>query len=85
MTFLAARWVVIRFAIVDGRRLVAIGCIALLLLLGAELMVGVFLRGLSPLEALIKRDVLSACAYYESTGLFAMMPWLVVRWRTTSR
>ncbi len=75
---LAARWTNRRFPDPKGPSTrLAIGLIALGLVLAAELVVGVALRGMSPAEALVNRDPVSGTAYYASLLLFAAMPWLV--------
>lgn len=56
-----------------------IGLGALSLLIIAELGVGVFLRGLSPMEALVNRDPVSGTVYYLLLGILALMPWFISR------
>lgn len=76
----AARWTNHRYPepASAGSRL-GIGLTALGLILGAEVAVGLGLRGLSPIESLADRDPVSGVAYYVSLLLFAAMPWLLAR------
>jgi hypothetical protein len=76
---LAARWLQQWH---DGDRpltLLWVGLWALGLLLAAEIGVGVALRGLSPVEALVNRDPVSGTVYYLLLIVFALMPWLLSR------
>jgi hypothetical protein len=76
----AARWINRRDPEVHGRSaLIQIGLMALGLVLAADLVVGVAIRGMSPVEALLPRDPVSGTAYYLSLLLFAAMPWLLAR------
>jgi hypothetical protein len=59
--------------------LLAVGLIALSLLLTAELSILLWLRGLSTGDYLASRDPVSGTAYYSLLALFAMMPMLVSR------
>jgi hypothetical protein len=81
---LAAKWVLGRFCrgCRSGRR-IAIGAIALSLMLVAEFGLVLPLRGLGPLEYLATRDPVSGTAYYLALLLFALMPWLLGRPRRT--
>lgn len=83
---LAARWVLGRFCrgCHAGRRL-AIGAIALSLMLVAEFGLVLPLRGLGPLEYLATRDPVSGTAYYLALLLFALMPWFLGRTRRDRR
>jgi len=78
----AASWVLGRFCrgCHAGRRL-AIGAIALSLMLVAEFGLVLPLRGLGPLEYLATRDPVSGTAYYLALLLFALMPWFLGRTR----
>ena len=72
---LAARWLNQHLGHVNGSlNRLWIGLWALGLVIIAELGVGVFLRGLSPVEALVNRDPVSGTAYYLLLGVFALMP-----------
>jgi hypothetical protein len=80
VSVLAARWTNRRLAAGAGHgERFAIGLIALGLMLGAELAVGVALRGARPAEALLERDPVSGTAYYLALGVFAILPWLLGR------
>ena len=84
-TVLAARWITRRFPEPHnsaGR--LAIGGIALGLMLAAEMAVGIGLRGMTVSDIVLNRDPASGTAYYVSLVLFAAMPWLVSR-RTKPR
>lgn len=75
----AARWMNRHLlADADARRKLIVGLIAMGLVLAADLLVGIALRGMSPSEALFHRDPISGTAYYLSLLLFAGMPWLLV-------
>ena len=77
-SFLAARWVVRRFQISRGaRRRLPVGLIALLLLLVAEVLVVVLIRGLSLEEYIASRDPVAGAVYLGALAIFALMPWLV--------
>jgi hypothetical protein len=80
VTILAARWVIRRFAIprTPSKRL-AVGFIALGLLLALEFSVVLWLRGLTISEYLAGRDPISGTAYYVMLGIYAIMPLLVAR------
>jgi len=56
---------------------VAIGMLALVLALAAEVAVGVALRGLSLIEVFTHHDPVSGSVYYLMLGVFAVMPWLL--------
>ena len=79
-TVLAARWITRRFpeARTCASRL-AIGGLALGLMLAGELAVGIGLRGMTAAEVILNRDPVSGTAYYLSLILFAAMPWMVSR------
>ncbi len=79
-TVLAARWTIRRFPEprTSSARL-SIGGIALGLMLGGEMAVGIGLRGMTAAEVLLNKDPVSGAAYYVSLFLFAVMPWLVPR------
>lgn len=56
---------------------IAVGLLAMGLVLAADLVVGITLRGLSLSEVFLHRDLVSGTAYYLSLLLFAFMPWLL--------
>ncbi|GKS63732.1 hypothetical protein YTPLAS72_10360 [Nitrospira sp.] len=79
-TVLAAQWTIRRFPEPRNHKArLAIGGIALGLMLAGELAVGIGLRGMTPAEVFLNRDPVSGTAYYVSLILFAVMPWLVSR------
>ena len=77
---LAARWIARRLAVppTPSRRL-AVGFVALGLLLVAEFTVVLWLRGLTIDEYLANRDPVSGTVYTALPGVFAIMPLLVAR------
>ena len=77
VTILAARFVVLRFAVEPtwSSRL-SMGGIALLLLLVAEFGLVLWLRGLSIKRYFATRDPVSGAAYYLLLIMFAVMPFL---------
>jgi hypothetical protein len=80
----AARWIV-RHRLDEHRRAPAlsIGFIAMGLVLIADLVVGMWLRGMSAGEVFLNRDSVSGTAYYVSLLLFAVMPAIMARRRQT--
>jgi hypothetical protein len=76
----AARWTVLRLRLppTPSRRL-AMGCIALVLLLSAEFTLVLSLRGLTIREYLATRDPVAATVYYLMLLVFAILPLLVAR------
>jgi hypothetical protein len=84
--FAAAGWVVRRFAIPHAPSAsVGVGLIALGFLLSAELTVVLGLRGLTFSEYVATRDPVSGAVYCLMLVVFAVMPWLVARRRSTPR
>lgn len=59
----------------DSRRQLLVGGVALLLLLGAECLLGLALRDRSPTATLFDRDPVNAAAWYGALLVFAAMPW----------
>jgi len=84
VTVVAAQWV-IRHKMKDHRlsATLSVGFIALGILLIAELGVGMWLRGISATEVFLDRDPVSGTAYYVSLVLFAVMPAILTRRRST--
>jgi hypothetical protein len=75
---LAARWTVRRLAIpIEPARLLAIGFVALSLLLIVEFTVVLWLQGLTMREYFASRDPVSGTVYFVMLGVFAVMPMLV--------
>jgi hypothetical protein len=74
-SFLLAGWVSRRLGADAsvGRRL-AVGVVALILLLAAEAAIGVAVRGVSVRAALVNPDPISGSLYYFSLILFAVLP-----------
>ena len=74
--FLAARWTIRRFALAPaaGPRL-AMGAVALALMLVAEFGGVLFLRGLSIAEHFATRDPVSGTVYDLMLVAFALLPW----------
>jgi hypothetical protein len=78
----AARWLVHHR--LEGGRLssaLSVGFIAMGLVLIADLVVGLWLRGMSAAEVFFDRDPVSGTAYYVSLLLFAVMPAILARRR----
>ena len=79
---LVAHWIDRRFLMgVDDRGRIGVGVLATGLVLIADLVVGIALRGMTPRDVLFARDPVSGAAYYLSLLLFAVMPWLIARRR----
>ena len=78
VTILAARWTVLRLAVprAPSTRL-AMGGIALSLMLVAEFGFMLWLRGLSIREYLARQDPVSGTVYYLMLAVFAVVPLLV--------
>lgn len=76
----AARWIVRRLAVpsTPSSRL-AMGGLALGLMLTAEFTLVLWLRGLSIRDYFATRDPVSGTVYYVMLGVFAVMPLLVAR------
>lgn len=79
-TYFAARWVVRRLGVpfAFARRL-AMGSLALVLMLFMEFTVVLWFQGLSIRESLATRDPVSGTVYYVLLGAFAVMPVLIGR------
>lgn len=78
--FFAARWMVRhRLAAATKATRLAVGVIALSLLLLTEFSLVLWLQGLSLREAIAQRDPVSGAAYALSLVVFALMPLLVAR------
>lgn len=82
VTIIAARWVVRRMTPkVTGFARLSVGLIGLVLMLLAEFMLVLRLRGLSLEDYVANRDPISGSVYFMMLGVFAMMPLLVARGR----
>lgn len=78
--FLAARWIVKRFAVPSSAVVrLGIGLIALGCLLAVEFTVVLWLQGLTIREAIGNRDPVTGATYAASLLLFALMPLFVNR------
>ena len=60
------------------------GVIALLLLVGSELLLAVLLAGQEVIEYIASRDTVSGSVYLAMLVLFAAMPWLQARKRNNA-
>jgi hypothetical protein len=80
VVFLAARWIVRRFALPPAplQRL-GVGLLALGLLLLMEFSLVLALRGLTIREYLAARDPVAEAVYRFSLGIFALMPLILSR------
>jgi hypothetical protein len=75
---LAARWILRQFPNIRGSaESLSVGLIAVVLLLAAELAVGVFLFHLSITDALVKTDPVLAVAYYCTLCLYSLLPFIL--------
>jgi hypothetical protein len=80
VTFVAARWIVVRFSVSKSIPVrLRVGGVALALLIGAEITLGMALRGMSLSEVVLNRDPVSGSAYFLSLVLFGLMPVFVER------
>ena len=80
VVFFAARSVNRRFlAERDQPSRLIVGVTALVLLLMAELILGVMFLDLTPKAAFLGRDPVSGTGYYLSLCVFALMPWFLGR------
>ena len=77
--YLAARTRVQRTRTITAWQWLAAGGTALVLLVGIELAVAAWLRGLSPAQYIAGRDALAGGVYVALLIVFAVMPWLLRR------
>jgi hypothetical protein len=77
--FFAARWIVLRFAQLAALQWLAVGSLALVLLLTVEFTVVLRIQGLSIREYFAQRDPVAGTAYALSLMLFACAPMLVAQ------
>ena len=84
--FFASRYVLRRYGqkTPDAVGLIAMGVIALLLLVGSELLLAVLLAGREVIEYIASRDNVSGSVYLAMLVLFAAMPWLQARKRNNA-
>jgi hypothetical protein len=75
ISILAARWVVrhVQVSPLRSKRL-AVGCIALGLMLLAEFTLGLWIRGMTIREYFAARDPISGTVYFVTLGAFAVIP-----------
>jgi hypothetical protein len=75
ISVLAARWVVrhVQVSPLRSKRL-AMGCIALGLMLAAEFTLGLWIRGMTIREYFAARDPVSGAVYFIALGAFAVIP-----------
>lgn len=85
VVFIAARWLTLRVHLPNDLVWLAIGSLALAVMLLTEFTVVLSLRGLSLAEYFATRDPISGGVYFASLGVFAVCPWLVARARTRLR
>jgi hypothetical protein len=77
---LAARFVVRRYRLTRAASSsLVVGTAALVLLLGAEWLAGVWLQGRSFADYVADRDPVSGTAYASLLLVFALMPWVAAR------
>jgi hypothetical protein len=75
---LSARWIVRRFAVpCTASARLAMGLVALALLLTAEFTLVVWVQGMTVRDYLAARDPISGTVYLVMLGVFAAMPWFV--------
>jgi hypothetical protein len=80
VTILAASWVVRRFRVsVGASDRIAVGLLAIILLIALELTIVLWLRGLSLGDYFRERDPVAGTVYYLLLVVFAVMPLLVGR------
>ena len=78
VSFIAARWIIRRLvAPPTTTERIAIGFVALALLVSAEFTFVLWLQGLTISEYLVSRDPVAGTAYVIALGLFAVMPLFV--------
>ena len=81
---LVARGVARRTAAFSAARQLVVGGIALLLMLAAEIGLGMVSTGRSPTEVVLSHDPVSGAFYYAALLAFALLPWWWSR-RLTAR
>jgi len=76
----AAFWIIARFGLSPAAPVrIAMGVVAIALLLAAEFSLVIWLRGLTMEEYLAARDPVSGAVYAVMLALYAMMPLVVLR------
>lgn len=81
ISLLVARWRVRRTPGLRAARQLAVGGLALLLLLAAECTLGFLLEQRGPLAVLFDRDPVAGSAYWVALIVFALAPWWFSRAR----
>jgi hypothetical protein len=77
---LIARWINTTYCRdYSNSRLLSIGLIAVSLILLADILVGISLRGMTFSEVFLIRDSVSDTVYYCLLIIFALMPWILGR------
>jgi hypothetical protein len=79
VTIVSAKWIVRRLSVNSGSQRLAMGSIALALLLITEFTLVLRLRALTIKEYLASLDPVTGTAYYFTLALFAVMPLIVKR------
>lgn len=79
VSLLVARWRVARTAKLRPARQLAVGWLALAMLLGAECALGALLAGRPPAAVLFDRDPVAGAAYGAALLAFAFGPWFWAR------
>ncbi|WP_242101604.1 hypothetical protein [Lysobacter sp. M2-1] len=77
VVFMAARYVIRRYALADRRTRLLMGTIALVLLASAELLLAFLMTGASPSAYVASRDPVSGSAFLAMLVLFAVLPALL--------
>jgi prolipoprotein diacylglyceryltransferase len=78
--FVAARFISVRFDLpASATQRLAVGALALVFLVAAELLLAFLLLNQTPTEHITDRDPVSGSVYLGMLGLFALMPLLVRR------
>lgn len=78
----ASRWIVChRFVNGGWSSALAVGLIAVGMVLVADLAVGMWLRGMSATEVFLDRDPVSGAVYYAALLFFAVMPTIITHVR----
>ena len=78
VTIFAARWIVRKFRVsVEASDRIAVGLLAIILLIALELTIVLWLRGLTLADYFRARDPVAGTVYYLLLVVFAVMPLLV--------
>jgi len=85
ITILAARWIVRKFRVpVGASDRIAVGLLAIVLLIALELTIVLWLRGLTLADYFRERDPVAGTVYYLLLVVFGVMPLLVGQNRSAS-